>query len=103
MNEGKDSAGLTRQSQGNCVALSVTETSANGHSKGQVNWAYQRDKPMSDSDSDTGCRGDDSITQVSRAKGSACGSDTHSVILDISTTSFVDTVTVKTLKNVRVC
>ncbi|XP_049919930.1 solute carrier family 26 member 6 [Epinephelus moara] len=104
MHERKVSGGLKGQSQGNAVALSLKETSANGFSKGQVNWAYQHDTTMSDSDSDTGCHGDDSTTQVSHhgdeEKGRASGSGTHSIILDISTTSFVDTVTVKTLKNI---
>ncbi|XP_042348031.1 solute carrier family 26 member 6 [Plectropomus leopardus] len=104
MKERKVSAGLNGQSKGNVLALSLKETTANGLSKGQVNWAYQHDTTMSDSDSDTGCHGDDSITQVSHhsddEKGRACGSGTHSIILDISTTSFVDTVTVKTLKNI---
>uniref|UniRef100_A0A3Q1BP82 STAS domain-containing protein n=1 Tax=Amphiprion ocellaris TaxID=80972 RepID=A0A3Q1BP82_AMPOC len=85
------------QRQGNGVA-------ANGLSKGRVNWAYQPDTTISESDSDTGCHGDDSITQVSHhsdeEKGKASGSGTHSIILDISTTSFVDSVTVKTLKNI---
>uniref|UniRef100_A0A8D0AD98 Solute carrier family 26 member 6, like 2 n=1 Tax=Sander lucioperca TaxID=283035 RepID=A0A8D0AD98_SANLU len=85
----------------------LTETSTRGHSKGQVNRAYQNDTTMSDSDSDTGSHIFDSITQVSKPggekKGKACGSSTHSIILDIATTSFVDTVTVKTLKNVCVC
>ncbi|XP_070695314.1 solute carrier family 26 member 6 [Pempheris klunzingeri] len=104
MNQNKDSAGLEGLSQGHCVALSLTETSTNGLSKGQVNLAYQHDRTMSDSDSDAGCHGDDSITQVSHhsddAKGRAGRSDTHSIILDLSTTSFVDTVTVKTLNNI---
>lgn len=89
-------------------SLSLTETSTNSLSKGQVNWAYQHDTTMSDSDSDTGYHGDDSITQVSdvhsgKEKGPACGSGTHSIVLDISTTSFVDTVAAKTLKNVCGC
>uniref|UniRef100_A0A8D0A8S6 Solute carrier family 26 member 6, like 2 n=1 Tax=Sander lucioperca TaxID=283035 RepID=A0A8D0A8S6_SANLU len=107
VNERKVSAGVKGQSQGNVVALSLTETSTRGHSKGQVNRAYQNDTTMSDSDSDTGSHIFDSITQVSKPggekKGKACGSSTHSIILDIATTSFVDTVTVKTLKNVCVC
>ncbi|TKS77695.1 Solute carrier family 26 member 6 [Collichthys lucidus] len=82
------------------VSASLTETSANDHN-GQVNWAYQHDTAMSDSDSDKGCH---SVTQVSphsdEEKEQACGSGTHSIILDISTTSFVDTATVKTLKNI---
>uniref|UniRef100_A0A3B4ZDC7 Solute carrier family 26 member 6 n=1 Tax=Seriola lalandi dorsalis TaxID=1841481 RepID=A0A3B4ZDC7_SERLL len=104
MNEGKVSPGLSGQIQGNGPALSLTETSTNSLSIGQVNWAYQHDKTMLDSDSDTGCPGDGSINQESRHGddkiGWACGSGTHSIILDISTTSFVDTVTVNTLKNI---
>ncbi|GAA6228960.1 solute carrier family 26 member 6-like isoform X1 [Lates japonicus] len=104
MNEGKVSAGPREQSQANVAALRLSETSANGISKGQVNWAYQHDTTTLDSDSDTGCEGDDSINQVScygdEERGMACGSGTHSIILDISTTSFVDTVTVNTLKNI---
>lgn len=99
MNKGKVFAGLKGQENG----VSLTETSRG--SKGQVNWAYQHDAVMLDSDSDTGCHGEDSITHVSHGeeeKGRACGSGTHSIILDISTTSFVDTVTVNTLKNVCV-
>lgn len=96
MKEEKVSAGLKEESQWNGVPLSLTETPAKGPSTGQVNWAYQHDPTMSDSDSDTGCHGDEE-------KGMACRSGTHSIILDISTTSFVDTVTVKTLQNVCVC
>ncbi|KAM4610808.1 solute carrier family 26 member 6 [Polymixia lowei] len=82
--------------------LNGTQPPANGHVKGQENWAYQHDGSASDSDSET--RGDKDTTQTSsvrdgrEAKG--CRLDTHSVILDLSTTSFVDTVTVKTLKNI---
>jgi len=105
-NERKVSAGLSGQSQGNGPALSLTETSTNRLSKGQVNWAYQHDTTTLDSDSDTGCPSDGSINKVSHhgdeEQGLACGSDTHSIILDIATTSFVDTVTVNTLKNVCV-
>uniref|UniRef100_A0A8C4F697 Solute carrier family 26 member 6, like 2 n=1 Tax=Dicentrarchus labrax TaxID=13489 RepID=A0A8C4F697_DICLA len=94
-------------SQGNGVSLRLTETSTNDPNKGQVNRAYQHDTTMSDSDSDAGCHTYDSISHVShhsdKGKGRACGSGTHSIILDISATSFVDTVTVKTLKNVCVC
>lgn len=95
---------MKEQSQENGVALNLKETSSNGLNKGQVNWAYKHDTAMSDSDSDTACHVYDGITQVSHQgdveKGRASG--THSIILDISTTSFVDTVTVKTLKNVCV-
>uniref|UniRef100_A0A4W6F3J6 Solute carrier family 26 member 6 n=1 Tax=Lates calcarifer TaxID=8187 RepID=A0A4W6F3J6_LATCA len=102
--KGNVSAGPREQSQMNVAALRLSETSANGNRKGQVNWAYQHDTTTLDSDSDTGCQGDDSINQVSccsdEERGMACESGTHSIILDISTTSFVDTVTVNTLKNV---
>ncbi|XP_059189383.1 solute carrier family 26 member 6-like [Centropristis striata] len=93
MTERKVSAGLKGQNEGNGVAISLTKPSTNDFSKGQVNWAYERETVMSDSDSDTGFQGDEET-------GKACGSGTHSIILDISTTSFVDTVTVKTLKNI---
>uniref|UniRef100_A0A3B4UWU2 Solute carrier family 26 member 6 n=1 Tax=Seriola dumerili TaxID=41447 RepID=A0A3B4UWU2_SERDU len=100
----KEKKKAKKQIQGNGPALSLTETSTNSLSKGQVNWAYQHDKTMLDSDSDTGCPGDGSINQESHygddVEGWACGSGTHSIILDISTTSFVDTVTVNTLKNI---
>uniref|UniRef100_A0A667ZUE2 Solute carrier family 26 member 6 n=1 Tax=Myripristis murdjan TaxID=586833 RepID=A0A667ZUE2_9TELE len=96
--------GMNAHHQGNGVAIITTETHANGHVSGQVNWAYQHDGNMSDSDSETGCHDDnDTTTQTSHSgdveKGSACGSGTHSIILDLSTTSFVDTVSVKMLKN----
>ncbi|KAK5863681.1 hypothetical protein PBY51_000694 [Eleginops maclovinus] len=104
MNKRKVSAGLKEQSQGNVVALGLTETSTNGLSKGQVNLAYQHDTTMSDSDSDTGSHSDNSINKVSQGgykeKERAGRSGTHSIILDVTTTSFVDTVAVKTLKNI---
>lgn len=104
MNEKEGSAGLREQMQANGPTLSLTEASTNSISKGQVNWAYQHDTTMQDSDSDTGCPGDGSVNQVSHhndeEKGWACGSHTHSIILDLSTASFVDTVAVNTLKNV---
>uniref|UniRef100_A0A3Q4BE59 STAS domain-containing protein n=1 Tax=Mola mola TaxID=94237 RepID=A0A3Q4BE59_MOLML len=90
MTEGKFSAGLKEPNQ-------------ESPDEGQANWAYQHD--MADSESDTGCDdGDDSITRESQhgveEKRRTCGLTTHSIILDISTTSFVDTVAVKTLKNI---
>lgn len=76
----------------------------NGLSNGQQNWAYQHD--TTESDSDVGSRGNDAITgqrqHADEEKGVTCGFATHSIILDISTTNFVDTVTVKTLENVGV-
>ncbi|XP_030588783.1 solute carrier family 26 member 6-like [Archocentrus centrarchus] len=97
----ENSARTKGESQGNSVASSIYETSADGLSKGHVNLAYQPDITTSDSDSDAGY---DCITEFSHhsdeEKGQACKSGTHSIILEISTTSFVDTVTVKTLKNI---
>uniref|UniRef100_A0A671W2Q8 Solute carrier family 26 member 6 n=1 Tax=Sparus aurata TaxID=8175 RepID=A0A671W2Q8_SPAAU len=92
MNERRVSAGQKRQSQGNGVE-SLTETPTNG----RVNWAYQHDVTVSDSDSDTGGHIN---TQASHSGDEEKA--THSIILDISTTSFVDTVAVKTMKNVCV-
>ncbi|CAN9515549.1 unnamed protein product [Ophioblennius macclurei] len=105
MTNGQISAGTKAKSAGNGAALSLTPTAVNGFEKGQVNWAYQPDTSMSDTDSDTGCPGDDSsIPHSSREGGeenaTTRGSGTHSIVLDVSTTSFVDTVTVKTLKNI---
>uniref|UniRef100_A0A3Q3WXC3 STAS domain-containing protein n=1 Tax=Mola mola TaxID=94237 RepID=A0A3Q3WXC3_MOLML len=87
----------------NSVALYLSEKPRESPDEGQANWAYQHD--MADSESDTGCDdGDDSITRESQhgveEKRRTCGLTTHSIILDISTTSFVDTVAVKTLKNI---
>lgn len=97
--------GFTGTQQPNGVNPYVPENSTNSNSKGHVNWAYRHE--TTDTESDIGCQDDDSNTQPSHngdeEQGRACGSDTHSIILDISTTSFVDTVTVKTLKNVCVC
>lgn len=60
---------------------------------GQVNWAYQHDAATLDTESDTDTRqSEDGVSAEEEQR-------THSIILDLSTTSFVDTVTVKTLKN----
>ncbi|XP_036959531.1 solute carrier family 26 member 6 [Acanthopagrus latus] len=91
MKERRVSPGQKRQSQGNGVDLSLTETPKNG----RVNLAYQHDATMSDSDSDTGGHIN---TQASHSGDE--DKATHSIILDISTTSFVDTVAVKTMKNI---
>lgn len=59
---------------------------------------------MLDSDSDTGCHGDDIISHISgrseEEKGRSSGADPHSLVLDVSTSSFVDTVAINTFKNV---
>uniref|UniRef100_A0A3Q2D385 Solute carrier family 26 member 6, like 2 n=1 Tax=Cyprinodon variegatus TaxID=28743 RepID=A0A3Q2D385_CYPVA len=90
---------LYRNSQ-NGMVLSVTSTVPNLSGKGHVNWAYHADRITSDSDSDTY----EDITAVSQSveewKNSNCRSGTHSIILDVSMTSSVDTVTVNTLKNI---
>ncbi|XP_024149908.1 solute carrier family 26 member 6 [Oryzias melastigma] len=79
------------------VAIFLTNASSNGH----VNSAYQYDTTISETDS--GCHGEDSLTHDSHKDekvGGTCKAVTHSIILDISTTGFVDTVTVKMLKNI---
>uniref|UniRef100_A0A672YHW8 Solute carrier family 26 member 6-like n=1 Tax=Sphaeramia orbicularis TaxID=375764 RepID=A0A672YHW8_9TELE len=97
--QGKVSAGVNGLSQGNGVALHGKETSTHHLSKGQVNWAYQQDTAMFDSD--TECHnGIQNIYEDIEENEKACVSGTHSIILDMSTTSFVDTVAVKTLKNI---
>ncbi|XP_077369630.1 solute carrier family 26 member 6-like [Festucalex cinctus] len=82
------------------VPLKPTQSPANGFNKGQINWAYQSDT-MPDPISDKGCQYYDSLTQASNdKKGPNNAPGPHSIILDVSTTSFVDTVAVKTLKNI---
>lgn len=80
-------------SNGNGVPSYLTETQI----KGQINWAYQHDSATleSDSDTDTYCEIED-VVSGNEEKGLR----THSIVLDLSTTSFVDTVTVKTMTNV---
>lgn len=68
---------------------------AGGADNGHVNWAFRHEE-VGDAPSGSGCRDDEGDVE----QGRGLCSDTHSVILDLSTTSFVDTVTVKTLKNV---
>lgn len=64
------------------------------HSNGAVNWAYQHDAAKFESDSDADTR------QTEDGASADEEQRTHSIVLDLSTTSFVDTVTVKTLKNI---
>ncbi|XP_061592008.1 solute carrier family 26 member 6-like [Cololabis saira] len=97
--EGNISAATKEKSIKNGVASSPTDTTTNGLSKGQLNLAYLSDSTLSDS----GCHFNENIGPVSPAdekKGEACELVTHSIILDISTTSFVDTATAKTLTNI---
>uniref|UniRef100_A0A8C7LDU3 Solute carrier family 26 member 6 n=1 Tax=Oncorhynchus kisutch TaxID=8019 RepID=A0A8C7LDU3_ONCKI len=54
---------------------------------------------------ETGIHGDDHMTQMSSTGregevGRSSFNDTHTIILDLSTTNFADTATVKTLKNI---
>ncbi|CAF95115.1 unnamed protein product, partial [Tetraodon nigroviridis] len=99
INEGKLFTGSDQQSG---TALHMTVKPGYRLSNGRENWAYQHD--TADSDSDMGSHGDDAIPahppHADEEKGMTCGSGTHSIILDISTTNFVDMVTVKTLKNI---
>uniref|UniRef100_A0A8C7Y6H2 Solute carrier family 26 member 6, like 2 n=1 Tax=Oryzias sinensis TaxID=183150 RepID=A0A8C7Y6H2_9TELE len=81
------------------VAIFLTNTSSNGF--GHVNSAYQYDATTSEIDS--GCHSENNLTPIlyeDEKDGRTCMSVTHSIILDISTTGFVDTVTVKMLKNI---
>ncbi|CAL8367971.1 unnamed protein product [Lota lota] len=68
----------------------------NGHVDGQVNSAYQKDPKVSDMypvDDDDSSKEDVDVKSETRHH-------MHSIILDLSTTSFVDTVTAKTLNNI---
>lgn len=101
MNEGKLFTGSDQQYG---AVFYMTPKPVNGLCNGKENWAYQHD--TGDSDSDMGSHGDDAITEqcphADEKKRMTCESTTHSIILDISTSNFVDMVTVKTLKNVSV-
>uniref|UniRef100_A0A8C2XQ54 Solute carrier family 26 member 6, like 2 n=1 Tax=Cyclopterus lumpus TaxID=8103 RepID=A0A8C2XQ54_CYCLU len=76
--------------RGDVVLSSQTETCTNE----RVNWAYQHDAAVKD------LYEAKAPHHSEEAEGRPHGSATHSVILDVSTTSFVDTVAVKTLKNI---
>uniref|UniRef100_A0A7N8WNV0 Solute carrier family 26 member 6, like 2 n=1 Tax=Mastacembelus armatus TaxID=205130 RepID=A0A7N8WNV0_9TELE len=73
------------------------QTSTKGPDMGEVNWGYQRDTSMFKLDSVTSFQSVDSIKKFPQIdeeeKGRFSGSDTHSIILDMTTTSFVDTKT----------
>ncbi|KAM8830292.1 solute carrier family 26 member 6-like [Synchiropus picturatus] len=80
---------------------SQASDSATGHKSvnGHVNAAYQHDAVASDSDSNTGVSSNQILEhQTEDGEDSVYKCDTHSIILDLSTTSFVDTAAVKTLK-----
>ncbi|XP_026223455.1 solute carrier family 26 member 6-like [Anabas testudineus] len=100
----EEKRGLTRQIRDIVSDFSLTERFPSGLGTGRVNWAFQHDPTISNSDSDMGCHGDDGINQTlsdgDEEQGRVFRQGTHSIILDMSTTSFVDTVTVNTLKNI---
>uniref|UniRef100_A0A3Q1H9H0 STAS domain-containing protein n=1 Tax=Anabas testudineus TaxID=64144 RepID=A0A3Q1H9H0_ANATE len=100
----EEKRGLTRQIRDIVSDFSLTERFPSGLGTGRVNWAFQHDPTISISDSDMGCHGDDGINQTlsdgDEEQGRVFRQGTHSIILDMSTTSFVDTVTVNTLKNI---
>ncbi|CAL8276589.1 unnamed protein product [Boreogadus saida] len=79
------------------VLVSPTEVGpVYGGFDGQVNSAYQMDPEVSDAcpaDDDDSGKENGGVKTEARHR-------THSVILDLSTTSFVDTVTAKTLNNI---
>uniref|UniRef100_A0A6Q2YBN9 STAS domain-containing protein n=1 Tax=Esox lucius TaxID=8010 RepID=A0A6Q2YBN9_ESOLU len=87
--------------RGNQLAVVVTDSTANG----KVNWAFDQQGTGSDQDSEIGSYGDNHITQAASTgseseSGKSADNSTHTIILDLSTASFVDTVTVKILKNI---
>lgn len=98
-NEGEIATEWREKTKGTVSEFSLTETYTNGHSMGHVNLVYQHDPTLMSSDSDIAGPDDDTNIQVSQLVDEARGG-THSIILDVSTVSFVDTVSVKTLKNV---
>ncbi|KAM9506352.1 solute carrier family 26 member 6 isoform 3-T3 [Salvelinus alpinus] len=87
--------------KGNRTDIALTDRPTNG----QVNWAYEQQGTGLDLGSETGSHGDDAITQTSSTigeekRGRSSDNDTHTIILDLSTASFVDTVTVMMLNNI---
>uniref|UniRef100_A0A8C7LDV4 Solute carrier family 26 member 6 n=1 Tax=Oncorhynchus kisutch TaxID=8019 RepID=A0A8C7LDV4_ONCKI len=71
----------------------------------KVNWAFEQQGTGFDRGPETGIHGDDHMTQMSSTGregevGRSSFNDTHTIILDLSTTNFADTATVKTLKNI---
>lgn len=79
----------------------MADTDSDISGKGQINWGYRSDKVTSDSDSDSYEVVTVDSKQGEDGKQSSYRSGTHSIILDVSVTSSLDTVAVKTLKNVR--
>lgn len=69
---------------------------------GHINQAFRHEAEDTQSRSSRRDEDDDTLPSPESdvEQGRFRHSDTHSIVLDMSTTSFVDTVTVKTLKNV---
>uniref|UniRef100_A0A3B3WQ23 STAS domain-containing protein n=1 Tax=Poecilia mexicana TaxID=48701 RepID=A0A3B3WQ23_9TELE len=84
----------------NGVVLSMPDTDSDISGKGQINWGYHSNRVTSDSDSDSYEVFTVDSNQGEGGKKSCCRSGTHSIILDVSVTSSMDTVAVKTLKNI---
>ncbi|XP_007557755.1 solute carrier family 26 member 6-like [Poecilia formosa] len=84
----------------NGVVLSTPDTDSDISGKGQINWGYHSNRVTSDSDSDSYEVFTVDSNQGEGGKKSSCRSGTHSIILDVSVTSSMDTVAVKTLKNI---
>ncbi|KAM9785987.1 solute carrier family 26 member 6-like [Neosynchiropus ocellatus] len=83
------------------VSLDMDRDSATGHKSenGHVNPAFQHDAVASDSDSNTGVSSNQILERQSEdGEDSIYKCDTHSIILDLSTTSFMDTAAIKTLE-----
>ncbi|XP_067095221.1 solute carrier family 26 member 6-like [Osmerus mordax] len=90
---GKDQPDDMQTDQGNGIPLSIIEVPTGG----QDNWAFSRDSIISD----TGTTVDMNQAAIPAVEGEDWRRlDTHTIILDFSTSNFADTVTVKTLKNI---
>ncbi|XP_062314417.1 solute carrier family 26 member 6-like [Osmerus eperlanus] len=90
---GKDQPDDMQTDQGNGIPLSIIEVPTDG----QDNWAFSRDSIISD----TGTTVDMNQAAIPAVEEEDWRRlDTHTIILDFSTSNFADTVTVKTLKNI---
>ncbi|KAM6977810.1 solute carrier family 26 member 6 [Aplochiton taeniatus] len=85
------------QTDSNGVGLALTERSDDG----QSNFAFEHQaEPHSESESYQGISGEPSTVGGDEENAKGFGMSSHSIILDLSTASFVDTVTVSTLKTI---
>ncbi|KAL1021612.1 hypothetical protein UPYG_G00015540 [Umbra pygmaea] len=77
--------------------LAITDRATNG----QVNWAFEQQGNECDPHSKICCHGDNvPSTGAEGAMRKSSSHNTHTIILDLSTASFVDTVTVKILRKI---